>query len=312
MLDLLLAPALLLAPTQDAEPQAPTPGTPLDRVVVLGASVSAGAGNAAELEVRRDVGLGTFLAATYAKEPEPPAAPTDLGSVYFFADPRANGAKQVEQALEAEPTVVVALDFLFWYAYGERTRRDPRRARGLEEGLAALERLECPLVLGDLPNIEHALTGAGPFGGPLVHRGMFPSERERLEMNQRVARWAAERGRVAIVSTSSLVERMKDGGTVELRGDSWTIDEIGVALQKDRLHPTVLGTSWVALHVADALVELGAAKPERFHWDGDAVAARVLELTEPARARKRELDAKKEARRKAREKRKREAAGKGG
>lgn len=310
MLDLVFAAALLLAPAQET-PAVPVERAPLDRVVILGASVSAGAGTATELEVRRDVGLGTFLAATWSASPETPPAPTDLGSVYFFMDPRERGAKQVEDAREAEPTVVVALDFLFWYVFGERTTRDPRRARGLEEGLRALETLECPIVLGDLPNIEHALTGAGPFGAPLVHRGMFPTERERRAMNERVSEWAEKREQVAIVPLSDLVAHMKDGGTVELRGSSWTIEEIGDALQKDRLHPTVLGTCWVALHVAEALVELELAAPERFHWDGTAVAARVRELTEPARAKKRELDAKKAARRKAREERRKRGPGDG-
>ena len=311
MLDLALSVALLLAPAQETA-TAPVERAPLDRVVVLGASVSAGAGTAAELEVRRDVGLGTFLAATYAAVPEEPPAPKDLGSSYFFMDPRANGAKQIAGAREAEATVVVALDFLFWYAFGEKTRRDPRRARGLEDGLRALEKLECPIVLGDLPNIEHALTGVGPFGGPLVHRGMFPTERERRAMNERIAAWAKERGRVAIVPLSDLLAHMKDGGTTELRGSSWTIDEIGDALQKDRLHPTVLGTSWVTLHIADALIELELATPERFRWDGTAVAARARELTEPERARKREFDARKAARRKAREERQKRASGDGG
>ena len=310
MLDLVFAAALLLAPAQET-PAVPVERAPLDRVVILGASVSAGAGTATELEVRRDVGLGTFLAATWSASPETPPAPTDLGSVYFFMDPRERGAKQVEEAREAEPTVVVALDFLFWYVFGERTTRDPRRARGLEEGLRALETLECPIVLGDLPNIEHALTGAGPFGAPLVHRGMFPTERERRAMNERVSEWAEKREQVAIVPLSDLVAHMKDGGTVELRGSSWTIEEIGDALQKDRLHPTVLGTCWVALHVAEALVELELAAPERFRWDGTAVAARVRELTEPARAKKRELDAKKAARRKAREERRKRGPGDG-
>ena len=56
-----------------------------------------------------------------------------------------------------------------------------------------------PIVLGDLPNIEHALTGAGPFGAPLVHRRMFPTERERRDMNERISEWAKKREQVAVV-----------------------------------------------------------------------------------------------------------------
>ena len=74
MLDLVFAAALLLAPAQET-PAVPVERAPLDRVVILGASVSAGAGTATELEVRRDVGLGTFLAATWSASPETPPAP---------------------------------------------------------------------------------------------------------------------------------------------------------------------------------------------------------------------------------------------
>lgn len=315
MIKTLLAASLLAAPLQDSTRESAPAATPAQatppKVVVIGASVSAGAGNASELEVRRDVGLGTFLAATFAEPEEGQVTPStvDLGSMYFFMDPLRNGVKQVRSAAAEEPTAVVALDFLFWFAYGERSREDPRRAEGLERGLRALGELKCPLVLGELPNIEHALTGIGPFGGPLVHRGMFPTDGELAEMNTRIAAWAKERGDVALVPLAGLVKQLQGGATIELRGDSWEIEEIGESLQKDRLHPTVLGTSWVAMHVADALVELELLTEERFLWKGKTVAERVVAATAEDRERKRALDARKEARKKAREARQKEKNG---
>lgn len=305
-LPLLLAFAPAPAAVQEPAPAAPA-APPLAKVAFVGASVSAGAWNSKELEISKDVGLGRFLeaAARPLPGPAPEGAATlgvlDLGNLYFFSDPRANGRTQLARVAKEEPTALVAVDFLFWYAFGERSRDDPRRVRGLEEGLAALEAYEGPLVVGDLPNIDHALEGKGPLGGPLVHRGMFPSEGERAEMNARIRAWAQERGNTAVVPVAGLVETMLGGGPIEVRGGRWERGDVAEALQPDRLHPTVLGTSWTALHVADALVSLGLAEPERFLWDGAEVARRVVAATEEERREKAERDARKEERRRARE-----------
>ena len=77
-----------------------------DRVAVLGASVSAGL-------------AAPPVAASIKAGLPADAAVLDVASVLFFQDPFANGRAQVDAALAHRPTVVVALDFLFWFAYAD-------------------------------------------------------------------------------------------------------------------------------------------------------------------------------------------------
>lgn len=295
-------------PKAPAEAEAPT-GL-LSSIAVIGASVSCGAGNAKELAVRRDVPLGVFLQGILTDDQARASKFLDLGDTFFFMNPDVTANVQVSEALEFEPTLVVALDFLFWFAYGETSKKSPRRSQGLERGLEILGRVEGPMVVGDLPDIDHALQGVGPLGGPIVHPLMFPSTKERLAMNQRIAAWAKDRGNVTMVPLDGLITKMIRRTPVELRGNAWTVEKLAEALQRDRLHPTVKGSVWTALHVADAIARLDPSIETRFQWDVKRAQKRVMAATETDREAKRKADERREARRKAKEERRKQKAGK--
>ncbi len=282
----------------------------LSSIAVIGASVSCGSGNAKELRVLRDVPLGVFLKSTLTDEQSKRSRFLDLGDTFFFMNPDVNANVQVSKAKAFEPTLIVALDFLFWFAYGEETRKSPRRAEGLERGLRILGRLDGPMVVGDLPDIDHALQGVGPFGGPIVRPAMFPSTEERLAMNQRIAEWAKARGNVRMVHLDGLITKMIRGEPVELRGNAWTVKKLSNALQRDRLHPTVKGSVWTALHVADAIAGLGDSIETRFAWNVERAEKGVLAATEKARDAKRQADERRTAQREAREGRREQEAAK--
>ncbi len=96
-----LAAAAATAPTAGPSPTSPPPAPGLlDRIAVLGASVSAG--------------LAAQPVATSLRAGLPAdAAVLDQASVLFFQDPFVNGRAQVDAALAHRPTLVLALDFLF-------------------------------------------------------------------------------------------------------------------------------------------------------------------------------------------------------
>ena len=111
----------------------------------------------------RGAGLGASVSAGLAAPPvaasikaglPADAAVLDVASVLFFQDPFANGRAQVDAALAHRPTVVVALDFLFWFAYADASPAE-RRAR-LDAGLALLAPLPGTLLVGDLPDMRNA------------------------------------------------------------------------------------------------------------------------------------------------------------
>ncbi len=311
-LSIALFAALGLTGSSDASAQDPAPSAepapPLTRVALIGASVSAGAGNAAELELGKDARLGAFLDAMLADE-HAASEIHDFGDMWFFSNPRKKGRMQLEKALETKPTAIVACDFLFWFAFGQDEEGDRRRAPGLAEGLELLESIEVPLLIGDLPNIEHALAGKGPLGGPLVSRDMFPSEAERLAMNATIRSWAKARPSVEVLALDSIMTAMREGQEMEVHGNRWKPASLEEVLQRDLLHPNVRGSAWVAMYVASALTDFSDIELTDFLWDEAQILANLRDATAEARAEQAERVKRRKERRRKAEERKREKTG---
>jgi len=291
------------------EPEAKSPpvaAQPATRVAVIGASLSAGTGNNIELVTGRDVKFGRFLGCVL---PEGLATIEDRGDIWFFTNPVEKGRAQVD-ALLAEPkdapTLVIALDFLFWYGYGSGYANVDGRLADLELGLAQLDRFVCPILISDLPDIRMALAGKGPLGTPLVTPNMIPSEAELVRLNRRIAEWMSKRPRVTQVPLGPMLARMQRGEELVLRGNAWRPTKVTDVLQTDLLHPTARGTIWVALMTVDTLVQhrKDLATLE-CTWDEHRAHERLITATADERAAEIEKRAKREERRKRAEERKR-------
>ncbi|MDP6538194.1 MAG: hypothetical protein QF903_06180 [Planctomycetota bacterium] len=276
--------------------------SPFERVAVIGASASAGFGLSSELEA--SVRLGEVLACLLPEE----AAVSDHGTAAFFRDPGAYGERLVTSAIAERPTLVVGVDFLFWYAFGARP--DSTRPALFERGLAELERLDCPLLIGDLPDVSHALTGKGPFGGPLISRGHLPPEAMLTSFNQRLRAWAAERDNVTVAPLAAYTALVRDGEDIELRGNRWAPAKLEDLLQEDRLHPTVEGSAAILVLFFDTLVAAHAdLESAGVRWKLEGILERLLAATEQERAERREKARRREERRREREERRREREG---
>ena len=310
---LLIGPTALPAAAQDtpSPPASPAP-SPL-RVFTVGASVSAGFGLSAELATEKDVALAVFLEAALTERGRERVTFVDEGEGWFFNAPYKSGAKLVDAAIEGDADLVVGVDFLFWYAYGNGSRLSPRRAKGLQAGLRQLERLKRPLIIGDLPDISHALKGSGPFGAPIVNRFMFPTPEELRAMNATIRAWAEERPEVRVLPLADLMGRYVESKPVRVRDLEWKVSSLGEALQKDLLHPNARGTAWVAMILADEITTVPGFDDGNFRFDEGAVLGQLEELTRESRERRAEKErrrAERKAKREARAKEK-EEAGKG-
>ena len=73
----------------------------------------------------------------------------------LFMQPEVLGRQQLDEALKLKPTLVVGLDFLFWFCYGDGNTSAERLQR-FERGLKLLEAVQCPLILGDIPDASGA------------------------------------------------------------------------------------------------------------------------------------------------------------
>src|SRR5689334_1804853 len=102
----------------------------------------------------------------------------------MFMNPDAFAPTQVEAATNARPTLVIGVDFLFWFCYGDG-RTDSERAQRFEQGLKLLEQIPCPLVVGDIPDVS-AATNTG-----IISNEQVPSASARAAANKRLKAWAA-------------------------------------------------------------------------------------------------------------------------
>lgn len=213
----------------------PEPGV-LERVVVIGASASAGFG--------LPVDLAHALDATVVVEHEPILG---LGEHWLFASPDAIAEDELEKALAASPTAVVAVDFLFWFGYGF-VDQEQDRLMLLERGIAMLERFECPVVVSTFPDMSEAI-------GKMLWPGQVPSPASFRALNARVQEWVESRSNVTSIELPALVDALKSGKPFDVAGHRWPPSADVELLQADRLHPTIEGLAALACTVTERLVE---------------------------------------------------------
>jgi hypothetical protein len=229
---------------------------PWARTVVVGASASAGFTSSSPLG-SPDLRLNHYLDATLVSAHEPV---TNLASVAFFLQPDASGETQVARALQAQPTMIVGLDFLFWFCYGQGGE-EGARLRHLDQGLKLLEPVHCLLVLGDIPDASGA-------SRQMLSASMIPSAQEIAAANRRLSEWAAARKNVIIVPLSKLMKAVATDQSFTVHGYTLPAGQTRALLQSDGLHPSASGCAMLAVAIMDALVTARPALPaKQIRWD---------------------------------------------
>lgn len=236
-----------------------------DRVVVIGASATCGFG--VETDIQGPFGPTTAAAdlATAVQAVLMVDRPVEKQcSFLFFNDPMGIGPLLMANALACEPTIVFGLDYLFWYGYGHRNVTGGRiadeadRLELLEAGLKQLELCQCPVVVGDYPDMRAAI-------GLMLSEAQVPRPETLVLLNNRLREWAKDRPNVIIVPLSEIAG--------ETNGDESAARKY---LQRDQLHPTAEGLILMAERAADAVVnaEIGVTN-ESFERDEEKALARL-------------------------------------
>ena len=259
--------AIAPAAIDDATPaRAQEPAKPV-RIAVIGASASAGFG--CVIRERREDGewSASFDLAGMLKLacPDDAIVTSDLATGNFFLAPMRIGAKAVERAVRFEADCVVALDFLFWFLYGvegpegKLVEKEEDRLAKFERGLAMLEAITAPVLLGDLPDMRAAQ-------GRMLGKRQVPARETLDAANARLAEWAAKRPNVRIVPLSSMQADLASGDGLEIAGTRLKPSEEAPLLQRDALHPAPLGLAGLACElrprIADACGIDGDCPPD--------------------------------------------------
>lgn len=221
----------------------------LERIVLVGSSSTAGFG------VMSAGGAGARLAdfIDAAIDPEHRVA-LDEGDAMLFLNPEPLGALQIQRAHAADPTLLVAIDFPFWFFYGQGASTAERLER-LEGGLELLDGFTCDIVVGDLPYMIKAAGGMIPWS-------MMPDEEGFAPANARIAEWAAARDNVTLVSLDAVHQKLETGGVYSMGSFTWDAERQGPLLQPDELHPNMAGTAAMAVEILAALAQTKGATLE--------------------------------------------------
>jgi hypothetical protein len=221
--------------------------SPWTRVIVIGASASGGfvlsepfgGTNTDRCKLHR------YLDAAITA---PHAPVKNFGSSLFFLNPDALAVQQIEAATNNSPSLVVAVDFLFWFCYGDGDS-DAERAQHFESGLKLLERIPCPLIVGDIPDASSA-TNTG-----IISAAQVPSETARRAANEKLKQWAKSRKNVTIVPLAEFMRAVKANAAVKMHTGTLPAGQTRSLMQADGLHPTPQGAAVLSLGILDALVK---------------------------------------------------------
>jgi pimeloyl-ACP methyl ester carboxylesterase len=230
-------------------------GHTLDRVVALGASLTNGMWLETDLEA--------VLAATITHDGAAVRSSSDL---MFFTDPFTHAEEQLAFARELQPTLVVALDYLFWFGYGAQNaeRRvlggEEERLALLEVGLGYLDGLDVPLVVGNFPDMSGAV-------GKMIMATQMPAPETLVLLNARLEAWAEERGDVVVLPLADIVASMQGGEAFEIGRHGWPPGSTRRLLHLDGLHPTLEGLGAIVHLTAVSLVERGFVSEEDVELD---------------------------------------------
>jgi hypothetical protein len=226
--------------------------SPWARVVVIGASASGGfvitepfgGTNTDRCKLHRYLDAAITVPHTPVK---------NFGSSLFFLNPDQLATQQIDDATNSHATLVVAVDFLFWFCYGDGLS-DAERAQHLESGLKQLERIPCPLVIGDIPDASSA-TNTG-----IISADQVPSEAARRAANERIKQWAQSH-HAAVVPLAEFMREVKANEAVKMHDGVLPAGKTRSLMQADGLHPNPRGAAVLSLGILDALVK----SQKKFH-----------------------------------------------
>lgn len=280
ILETTLLATLFALPVADGAREEAKIDAPVSRIAVMGASATDGF--LLSNEVGAMVTLADVIRGAVATEIP---LPLRRSSAMFFTDPLRFGRIYAEQLQAYDPTAVIAVDYLFWFAYGFQRSEEARMER-LNQGLRFLEDFRCEVVVADLPDFsEAARSGVGIHGRPMIAPSQVPQPATLAKLNARIYEWAAARKNAHVAPLAYFRQRVDEHVGFEFRGNSWGADAESVLMDKDMLHTRFEGTVALGILALDVLVrESETFKEDAFLWDVHQIKQRVLKARAKERA----------------------------
>ncbi|MFT3687203.1 MAG: hypothetical protein QM783_20155 [Phycisphaerales bacterium] len=246
----------------------------LSHPAILGASASAGFGCETTVPPDNRAVLVDMESVYNASVPGWHGDPLFLADASFYTRARTAAKEQMDAALAANPSMLVAIDYLFWSVYhGRDSAMSPDnllrdRLDALEQALAQLDRFQGPILVGDIPDMSPAI-------GRMLSKQMVPPPDQLATFNQRIHQWAAARSASApaiIVPTAQLALQIQAKGDVTTSYGPLSADNL---IQKDQLHPTPTGLAAMLREGLHGLADRKIIGPTDFRSDLADITSRL-------------------------------------
>ena len=219
------------------------------RIVLLGASATSGFEESEPLGGPKTPQylFANYIEAALTGAHEPVAT---QASALLFLQTGEIMEKQVAATVAAKPTLVIGLDAMFWFCYGAGMSAEQRTTL-FETGLRLLERLDAPLIVGDIPDASKAVGG-------ILGKAELPESATIAVCNERLKSWAAARKNVTVFPIARVMTAAAASEEVVLAGHTWEAGKSGALIRSDRLHPSRHALAALAIATLDSA---GSALP---------------------------------------------------
>ena len=269
-------PALLGASVTSGAGAAVTAGIPFDTIPTEAlARAQSSARDGSSVSVDAAVAFSAVVRARHV-------VPLSLGNGGVFIDPDAALREQVDAAAAWNPSVIIAVDWLFWPVHQAISldipteQRAARRLASVDAALADLDQFHCPIVIGDVPQMTRA-------HGGLLRAENDPSSEVRAAANQRLTAWASARKNRFVLAVSQLADAVNAAEPFEVAGFAYARGESLRLVQRDGLHATPEGLVVLMAAAVECLCAHGLVDEEECRHE---IADIALEMEREAIAAK--------------------------
>jgi len=170
-----------------------------------------------------------------------------FGDSMFFAHPVVSGKEIIEKISAYDPTLIIAVDYLFWFAYGDvGLSGEEYRIKKFNEGLSCLENVKSDLLIGNIPDVHKAI-------GRVLSASHVPTVETIQKMNRMLNSWVLLHQNVTVLDVYTLYGALLNDAAIKTDTFTWPAGSQEKLLQKDMLHMTLEGTVAASLVVADAI-----------------------------------------------------------
>lgn len=237
---------LALSPLAAQAPEAPSKPAEvrvLERIAVVGASVSAG--------YHAEARLAEMLAASLRQAPS--KSPADVATEMLFLTMGKGAQSQLQRISKSKPTLIVGIDFAFWFGYGssdfdsQPLASEEARLELFDKGIALLDGVETTLVISDFPDMSPAV-------GRMLLPAQLPKPETLEKLNQRLAEWAKPRANVIVIPMSTWMNELRAKKPITLGEKTFEPAVTATWMQSDGLHPTAAGLAALTALIQTELI----------------------------------------------------------